>query len=525
MKKLSWRPIAVLIVIAAAIVYVLPSVWPGVWPHKKINLGLDLQGGMHLVLEVDTQKAVEDAVERIAQELRSSLRKDRVRVLALDRVLGTQISIRVTGRASIDQFYKTLDADFKEMRIRSESEDDDTLTVVMDLPDQEANHIKKLATDQALETIRNRIDQFGVSEPDIRNQGKNRILIQLPGIKDTKRAKKLIGRTALLEFKLLDETNDIGAALQGNVPPESEILYEDNQDPATNRTTKTPYLVKKRTLLTGAQLVDARVQIDSQYNDPYVSIEFDKKGGRIFEDITEQNVKKRLAIILDDKVYSAPVIQEKISGGSARITGQFTAEQAHDLAIALRAGALPAPVNILEERTVGPSLGADSIRKGLISMCVGGILVMLFMIVYYKGSGMIADLALILNIVIIAGGLAGFQATLTLPGIAGIILTIGMAVDANVLIFERIREEMNLGKTPRAAVAAGYSRATLTILDANVTTLIAALVLFQFGTGPVKGFAVTLSLGVLASLFTALVLSRLIFDYLLINRKIKSISI
>jgi preprotein translocase subunit SecD len=214
------------------------------WPHKKINLGLDLQGGMHLVLEVDTEKAVEDAIERIAQELRSSLRKDRVRVLSLDRILGTQISTRIVGKVSIDQFYKTLDTDFKEMRIRSESEADDTLTVVIDLPDQEADQIKRLATDQALETIRNRIDQFGVSEPDIRNQGQNRILIQLPGIKDTKRAKKLIGRTALLEFKLLDETNDIGIALQGTVPPESEILYEDNEDPTTNRITKTPYLVK-----------------------------------------------------------------------------------------------------------------------------------------------------------------------------------------------------------------------------------------------------------------------------------------
>ncbi len=228
---------------------------------------------------------------------------------------------------------------------------------------------------------------------------------------------------------------------------------------------------------------------------------------------------------MDDKVYSAPVIQEKISGGQARITGRFTTEEARDLAIALRAGALPAPVNILEERTVGPSLGTDSIRKGLISMCVGGILVILFMIVYYRGSGLIADFALILNIILIAGGLAGFQATLTLPGIAGIILTIGMAVDANVLIFERIREEMNIGKTPRAAVDAGYDRATLTILDANVTTLIAALVLFQFGTGPVKGFAVTLSLGVLSSLFTALIMSRLIFDYFLVKLKVKSLSI
>jgi len=495
------------------------------WPHKKINLGLDLQGGMHLVLEVDTVKAVEDAIERIAQELRSNLRKERVRVTEIERIRGTQISLRVVGEKSIEQFYKTLDTNYQDLRLVSEDQSGDSLRIVLDLPDRESDQIKRLATDQALETIRNRIDQFGVSEPDIRNQGENRILIQLPGIKDTQRAKQLIGRTALLEFKLLDETNDIGAALQGNIPTGSELLYEVNTDPTTNRESKTPYLVKKRTLLTGANLIDARVQIDSQYNDPYVSIEFDRKGGRIFENITEQNVKKRLAIILDDKVYSAPVIQEKISGGSARITGQFTTEDARDLAIALRAGALPAPVHILEERTVGPSLGTDSIRKGVLSICIGGILVMLFMVIYYKGAGIIADLALIINILIIAGGLAGIQATLTLPGIAGIILTIGMAVDANVLIFERIREEMNLGKTPRAAVDAGYSRAMLTILDANVTTLIAALVLIQFGTGAVRGFAVTLSLGVLASLFTALILSRLIFDFLLINRKIKRVSI
>ncbi|MBW2193417.1 MAG: protein translocase subunit SecD, partial [Deltaproteobacteria bacterium] len=286
-----------------------------------------------------------------------------------------------------------------------------------------------------------------------------------------------------------------------------------------------PYLVKRRTLLTGAYLTEARVEIDSQFNEPYVGIKFDKKGGRIFERITEENVKKRLAIVLDNRVYSAPVIQEKISGGEARITGSFTTEEARDLAIVLRAGALPAPVKILEERTVGPSLGTDSINKGIISMIIGGVLVVLFMIIYYKGSGLIADVALIINIILIAGGLAAFQATLTLPGIAGIILTIGMAVDANVLIFERIREEMTVGKTPRAAVEAGYNRATLTILDANITTLIAALVLFQFGTGPIKGFAVTLSLGVLSSLFTALFLTRLIFDYLLMNRKIKQLSI
>jgi preprotein translocase subunit SecD len=525
LKALSWKLISVIIVILAAIIYVLPTFTGNIWPHKQINLGLDLQGGMHLILEVDTDKAVEDTVERLTQELRSELRKNRIRVLELTRANGNEISVRVKGQENITKFEELLNSDFKDLRLLSQSKADDMLVMRLNLPDKEMDRIKRLAADQALETIRNRIDQFGVSEPDIRNQGEKRILIQLPGIKDTQRAKALIGRTALLEFKLLDETGDVAAAVKGDIPPNSELLYEVSHDPHTNRTIKKPYLVQKNTLLTGSYLTDARVEIDSQYNEPYVSIQFDKKGGRIFSQITEQNVKKRLAIVLDGKVYSAPVIQEKISGGAARITGSFTLDQARDLAIALRAGALPAPVKVIEERTVGPSLGADSIRKGLISMCIGGILVVLFMLIYYNGSGLIADIALLLNIIIIAGGLAGFQATLTLPGIAGIILTIGMAVDANVLIFERIREEMALGKTPRASVDAGYSRASLTILDANVTTLIAALVLFQFGTGPVKGFAVTLSLGVLASMFTALVLTRLIFDYLLIQRKIRTISI
>lgn len=525
MKNLSWKLILVLTVIIVAVIYILPTIMPAMWPHKKINLGLDLQGGMHLVLEVETEKAVESTIDRITHELRSALRKDQIRYLSIDRVDSVKIFLRMQGKENVEKFENLLDKEFKELRIISKSTDDEVLTIVMDLPDTETGHIKKLATAQALETIRNRIDQFGVSEPDIRLQGENRILIQLPGIKDTQRAKDLIGKTALLEFKLVDETHDVNAALKGNVPRGSEILVHITEDPETKREIKDYFLIKKQTLLTGANLTDARVQIDSQYNEPYVSISFDKKGGRIFAKITEENVKKRLAIILDNTVYSAPVIQEKITGGEARITGSFTTEEASDLAIALRAGALPAPVKILEERTVGPSLGADSINKGIISVCIGGIFVIMFMIIYYKGSGLIADLALVLNIILIGAGLAGFQATLTLPGIAGIILTIGMAVDANVLIFERIREEINIGKTIRAAVDSGYSKATLTILDANVTTLIAALVLFQFGTGPVKGFAVTLSLGVIASLFTSLIITRLIFDYLLMNRKIKRLSI
>ncbi len=525
MKNLSWRTISIAVVLVAAIVYVLPTIKPSMWPHKRINLGLDLQGGMHLVLEVDTQKAVESTVERITQEIRAVFRKKRIRITNIEITKEHEIYITVSGQDNIDACSRVIKEEFPDLTEVESKTEDGVFQGAYALPSDEINHIKKMAVEQALETIRNRIDQFGVTEPDIRRQGENRILIQLAGIKDTQRAKELIGKTALLEFKLVDETHSVDTALKGSIPPGSEILYQTTINPSTGRSTKRPYLIKKRTILTGAYLTNARVQFDSQFNEPYVSIEFDRKGARIFEQVTGENVKKRLAIVLDDKVYSAPVIQEKISGGQARITGNFTHEEARDLAIVLRAGALPAPVNILEERTVGPSLGSDSIRKGLFSMIIGGILVVFFMALYYKGSGLIADIALVLNILLIAAGLAGFQATLTLPGIAGIILTIGMAVDANVLIFERIREEMNLGKTPLAAVDTGYERASLTILDANVTTLIAALVLFQFGTGAVKGFAVTLSLGVIASLFTALIFTRSIFEYFLVNRKIKTLSI
>jgi preprotein translocase subunit SecD len=523
LKNFSWKLILVFGVIVTAIIYVLPTFQPGLWPHNQINLGLDLQGGMHLILEVDTAKAVEGQVERISQEVLEQLKKERIRKVSLDRIDGTKIAATINDPEIRDKFNELLKENFDFLK-RSQKTENGVTTVIMELTKEESDQVEKLAVDQALETIRNRIDQFGVAEPDIRRQGEKRMLIQLPGIKDTDRAKDLIGRTALLEFKLVDDTRDVNAAVQGNVPAGREVLYRVEEDAESGKTSNIPFLLKRRTLLTGASLTNARVDFD-QFNIPFVSINFDKKGARVFERITGDNVNKRLAIVLDDTVASAPVIQEKIAGGQARITGNFTLEEAKDLAIVLRAGALPAPVNILEERTVGPSLGADSIRKGLISMCIGGILVVLFMIVYYKGSGVIADLALILNIILIAGGLAGFKATLTLPGIAGIILTIGMAVDANVIIFERIREELTLGRTPRAAIDAGYDRATLTILDANVTTLIAAVVLFQFGTGAIKGFAVTLSLGVIASLFTSLVMSRLIFDYILMGRKVKALSI
>ncbi len=479
---------------------------------------------MHLVLEVEAEKAVESTIERMSNELRRELKSNQIKFSDLERK-GFQISLQVLDETGIEKFDKLLDDEFPEFRIVSRKKDASMLTILLDLPDSDVAEIKKKAAEQALETIRNRIDEFGVSEPDIRRQGERRILIQLPGVKDPRRAKELIGKTALLEFKLVDDQHTVDEALKGKIPPGMEILYQVAENRQTRRVSKTPYLVEKRTALTGEYLTDARVNIDSQYNEPYVSIKFNKKGARLFERITESNVQRRLAIVLDQKIHSAPVIQERISGGEARITGSFTHDEAHDLAIVLRAGALPAPVHILEERTVGPSLGSDSIRMGLLSMLIGGLFVIGFMVIYYKTAGLIADIALGLNIVLIAAGLAGFQATLTLPGIAGIILTIGMAVDANVLIFERIREELRVGKSPLAAVEAGYSKATLTILDANVTTLIAAVVLFQFGTGPVKGFAVTLSLGVIASLFTALIVSRQIFDSFIINRQVRSLNI
>ena len=393
------------------------------------------------------------------------------------------------------------------------------------LDSKQSDQIKKNALDQALETIRNRIDQFGVSEPEITLQGTDRILIQLPGVKDPQRAKSLIGRTALLEFKLVDEEGDIEAALKGNIPEGDILLYQRVVDPKTGGVKKVPYLLKEKTLMTGEILKDARVALDSQFHEPYIALEFDDIGAKLFEQITGANVKKRLAIILDDNVYSAPVIQERIAGGRAQITGRFTTDEANELAIVLRAGALPAPVRIIEERTVGPSLGQDSIRMGIISVLISAGLVVLFMIFYYRVAGMIADVALILNTILVFAILALFRATLTLPGIAGLVLSIGMAVDANILIHERIKEELRWGKTPRAAIDQGYHRAFTTIIDSNVTTIIAALFLYQFGTGPVRGFAVTLFWGITANIFTAVFVTRWIFDYLTLKVRVKKLSI
>ncbi len=380
--------------------------------------------------------------------------------------------------------------------------------------------------DQALEKIRNRIDAFGVSEPSISKQGAQRIVVQLPGLKDPQRAIELIGKTAQLEFRLVHSRLSAPGATP---PPGTLLLYSKEKDPKTGQLVRgQPYFVERRVLLTGEMLADARALPDQfNFGQYYVLMRLNSRGKRIFARVTQENVGRALAIVLDGAVFSAPVIQEPILGGEARITGNFTPEEARDLAIVLREGALPAPVRIIENRTVGPSLGSDSVRKGVQSVILGGALVVVFMLLYYRLSGLIADVALGLNLLIILGILAlpNLGATLTLPGIAGIILTVGMAVDANVLIFERIREELRLGKSVRAAVDTGFQKALTTILDANVTTLIAAVVLFQFGSGPVKGFAVTLAIGIVASMFTAIFVSRTIFETVFSLRRVTRLSI
>ncbi len=532
LKNLGWRAGIASFLILLGLIYLtpslsrdLPSWWSTVLPQERIQLGLDLQGGMHLVLEVEAEKAVESSLERVVEEIKQDLRKERIRYHELQRHGTSGVDLTLMRAEDIDAFRELAKESYRDFELDVLTPDEEKFPIRMVLDDKARDRIMELAADQALQTIRNRVDQFGVSEPDIRPQQGQRILIQLPGIKDPERALDLIGKTALLEFKLVDEEHSVESAVRGEVPPGSEILYKTAEDPGSGGSNKTPFLLKKRTLMTGEYVTDARVQIDSQYGEPYVSLSFDARGARLFERITEANEGKRLAIVLDNHVYSAPVIQEKISGGRAQITGRFTTDEARDLAIVLRAGALPAPVKILEERTVGPSLGKDSINKGFKSMLIGGVIVTLFMMIYYGLSGLVADIAIMLNILFIMAGLALFGATLTLPGIAGMILTIGMAVDANVLIFERIREELRLGKPPRAAIEGGYSKAIVTILDANVTTFIAALVLFQFGTGPIRGFAVTLSIGIVASFITAVFMTRIAFDFFYVQKRRARISI
>jgi preprotein translocase subunit SecD len=516
-RRLWVRLGLVAVVVAVSIWYLYP-------PKRRINLGLDLQGGIHLVLGVDADKHVSVQTERAADDFKAALERKGVGVKRVAREGGAGIVVELANPATWNDAL-TVAADFGSFEVRDR--DEKAGHFVLAMQQRAVNQLRDDAVRQGVETIRNRVDQFGVAEPTITRQGSDRILIQLPGVQDPERAKELIGKTALLEFKLVDDRTTAEQAQAGRLPDGAEILYQRKVNKETKAETRIPYIVEKAVILTGADLTDARVEPDP--NSPtnwQVSVSLTDVGGQRFGDVTRKSVGRQLAIILDGNLNSAPVIREPITGGRVAITGQFGFEEAQDLKIVLRAGALPAPVTILEERTVGPSLGADSIRQGMIAILGSSIAVFLFMLIYYRLSGVIADIALVLNLVILLASMAAFGATLTLPGIAGIALTIGMAVDTNILIFERIREELRVGKSPRSAIEAGFHRALRTIIDTHLTVMVTAAILYNFGTGPVKGFAVSLFVGLAASLFTAYFFTRLLFDLIYMGRrKLEAISI
>ena len=530
-NTILYRVLLILGLTVAAVVYLIPtfvSELPGFWkdylPTRRLALGLDLQGGTHLVMSVDLDKAIENMIDRTAEDIKRQAVETKVAVEGTDRK-GKILGVRVPSDAR-QGFTDMLKDQFPNLTVVNTSTESGGARFELALTKADERYLRDLALEQSLETIRNRVDQFGVAEPTIQRQGAQDILIQLPGVQDPQRAKDLIGRTAVLEFKLLVEPQDEDIiAAKKPLPSGQQILTGSDEDRLPGGGGRRRYLVQAQTLMTGDLISDARVRPATQLEGPTVSMEFNSRGAKLFDSLTAANVGKRLAIVLDNTVYSAPNIRERIGGGHAQIEGSFDIKEARDLAIVLRAGALPAPVNIQEERTVGPSLGKDSIQQGGSSFIVGGSLGIVFMLDYYKVAGALADTALILNVLYLLAALAALQATLTLPGIAGIVLTLGMAVDANVLINERIREELRLGKSARAAIEAGYERALPAILDSNITTFLSGLILFQFGSGPIKGFAATLCIGIASSVFTAVVGTRVVYDYLISSRRLQTISV
>ncbi len=483
-------------------------------PKSKLNLGLDLRGGSHLLLEVNVKAALKERVSNLVQSMRTELRREQIGYSRIG-IVGDAAMVQIRdpdkparratdGQTNIDRATRLL------RRLEPGTQTDVTgARITISYTADELRNRNNQVMQQSIEIVRRRVDEFGTTEPSIQRQGADRILVQVPGLDNPERLKNVIGKTAKMTFHLLDERFAPGAPLPSVAPPGSffakQRLSEDEK--TRNGRPAVTYVVKKRVMVSGENLVDAQPTFER--GRPVVSFRFDTVGARQFGRVTQANVGKPFAIVLDGEVISAPVIQEPILGGAGIISGSFTVQETKDLALLLRAGALPAPMTILEERTVGPDLGADSIAAGEIACVIGFVLVLIFMVLAYGLFGIFANLALLLNMVLIIGSLSLLQATLTLPGIAGIVLTIGMAVDANVLIFERIREEIESGRSPLSSVDAGYQRALTTIIDANLTTLIAAVILFQFGTGPVRGFAVTLSIGLVTSMFTAIMVTRL----------------
>ncbi len=553
-KGLRWKISLMVVLVVASVLIVLPSFYKDTphWYKKYIyggglKLGLDLQGGMHLILRVDVDQAVRNAVNLAARDLQDALRSNHITVVPRKSEGPDEITFSVPNKSAIERIKSIVEEDFPNLVITQINQEGKFPLITLKISPAEEKFIREHAVDQSLEIIRNRIDQFGVTEPVIVRQGTQEIVVQLPGVKDPKRAIKLIGQTAQLEFKLVDDdaridlgalirqaredgrlpatfdAKTLNAVLKGQIPRGDAIYLMKEVDPRTGRVRKVPILLKDKTLMTGDAVKTAHVRIGGTFNEPYVALELTDRGAKLFEKITSENVGKRLAIVLDGVVRSAPVIRERIGGGHAQITGSFTHEEASDLAIVLRAGALPAPVHIIQNVTVGPSLGRDSIQKGLVSGIMGACFVIVFMVIYYHLSGFIADIAMLLNLLFLMAVLSLFHATLTLPGIAGIILTIGMGVDSNVLIFERMREEKALGKPLKGFIDGGYDKAFWTIVDAHVTTLITAMALFLFGTGPIKGFAVTLSAGIIINLFTAIFGTRIVYDWLLAKKALKDL--
>ncbi len=498
----KWKIAVVVAVCLLGVAFAAPNVLdrsttenlPGWLPNQQISLGLDLRGGSHLLLEVEAQTVINERLESIVDSIRQTLRSERIRYTGLG-IRDSQVTVQIKKPDQVEQAYDLL------RKIDSGTETvNENGKISITMTEEAVLKAKRSAVEQSIEIVRRRIDETGTKEPNIQRQGDDRILIQLPGIDNPEDVKRLLGKTAKMTFHLVNHTVTPEDILAGRIPPGTIALPD-----AENENAK--IAVRRKVEVSGDMLIDS--QPTFQDAQPVVSFTFNALGGKKFGQVTSKNVNRRLAIVLDGKVISAPNIQGPILGGSGIITGRFSVQEANDLSLLLRAGALPAPLVILEERTVGPGLGADSIEAGKIASAIGLLGVIIFMVAAYGRFGIYADIALMFNIILIGAALSVLQATLTLPGIAGIVLTIGMAVDANVLIFERIREETRNGLGPIAAIDSGYKRAIKTIIDANVTTLIAAVLLYQFGSGPVRGFAVTLAIGILTSMFTAIMLTRL----------------
>ncbi len=501
---------------------------------KPMYLGLDLRGGVHFLMQVDTDAAIANAEERYVSDFRSLLRSEKVRYLTIKRNARGGIDIKFRDAATRARAEELIRKEYRNLLV-DERDSDNAYYLNFKLSEAEMRETRSFAVQQNITTLRNRVNELGVAEPVIQRQGESRIVVQLPGVQDTAKAKEILGATATLEYRMADETHDVQDALNGRVPAGSR-LYKKRDGGYV--------LLKNRVIVTGDSIVDAQSGIDTQDGSPMVTVTLDGKGAKKMLANTKENVGKTMAVVfiehkvdtrmVDGKpVKTKRVVEEVISlatirepfGKRFQTTGLDSPEEARDLALLLRAGALSAPVEIVEERTVGPSLGQDNIDKGFKSVVIGFALVLLFMAIYYKGFGMIANVALTLNLVLIVAVLSMLQATLTLPGIAGIVLTVGMAVDANVLIFERIREELANGVSPQSAINSGYEKAVATIADANITTFIAAIVLFALGAGPVKGFAVTLSIGIVSSMFTAIMVTRALVNASYGGRRLKSLSI